>query len=94
LGGDLNQEPGDNSVSDCDPVDVASLQFGKKVARVHSWPGRVTFSFSLRNEGRGKVLLNSFIHRLSISPGSIPEANSIVGSKLKYIPNGNCRRLN
>src|SRR4029077_1420748 len=86
LGGDLDQEPGDNSVSDCDPVDVASLQFGKKVARIHSWPSRVTFSFSLMNEGRGKVLVNSFIHGLSISPGINPRTEFYSGRRVRRHP--------
>ena len=35
LGGDLDQEPGDNSVSNCDPVNVASLQLAEKVLQIH-----------------------------------------------------------
>src|SRR5205809_1656885 len=43
LRGDLDQEPGDNRVSNCNPVDVAPLQLGEKVARVHSFQSQVTF---------------------------------------------------
>ena len=41
LRGDLDQKPGDNAVSNCDPVDVATLQLGQKGARVHFLPSQV-----------------------------------------------------
>src|SRR5713101_46442 len=39
---DLDQKPGDNSVGNCDSVDVAPLQLGEKLARVHCFESRVT----------------------------------------------------
>jgi hypothetical protein len=33
--------------------------------------------------------VNSFIHRVSISPASIPEANSIVCGEFEDTPNSN-----
>ena len=60
LGGDLNQEPGDNSVSDCDPVDVAPLQLSRKVARIHFLPSQVKailFEVGVgRNSGAGVLV--------------------------------------
>ena len=41
LRGDLDQKPGDNAVSNCDPVDVATLQLSQKGARVHFLPSQV-----------------------------------------------------
>src|SRR5262245_59027950 len=38
LSGDLDQKPRDNAVSDRDSIDVAPLQFGKKLTRTHARP--------------------------------------------------------
>src|SRR6266496_2417185 len=45
---DLHQEPRHDTVSDRDLVNVASLQFGKEVPRIHDWSGR---SFLGRERG-------------------------------------------
>src|SRR5262249_26564452 len=66
LRGHLNQEPCDNSVSNGDAIYVASLEFGKKLARLHSHRMRVTFSSSLIDGECGKVPLDGFPHNISI----------------------------
>src|SRR6266403_1787970 len=57
---DLDQEPSDNAVSNCNSVNVAPLQLGEKLARVHCFESRGTSAPLQTGAGKPTPILISY----------------------------------